>query len=108
MIRVVKLWDEQGVPCGFCCNGHSGYAESGSDIICSAVSALVINTMNSIEAFTDDVCSCKQEQKSGTIEFRIVSKPCKESLLLLDSLFLGLQGIEDEYGKRYLTIFKEV
>ena len=107
MIRVVKLRDEQGNLRGFLCSGHSGYAESGSDIICSAVSALVINTMNSIEAFTDDTCSCRQEQKSGTIEFRIVSNPCKESLLLLDSLFLGLQGIENEYGKKYLTISKE-
>lgn len=108
MIRVVKLRDEQGTLCGFCCSGHSGYAESGSDIICSAVSALVINTMNSIEAFTDDACSCRQEPESGTIEFRIVSRPCRESLLLLDSLFLGLQGIEEGYGKRYLTISKEV
>ena len=104
MIQVVKLKDEHGNLTGFHCSGHSGYAESGSDIICSAVSALVINTMNSIEAFTDDTFSCRQEPESGTIEFNIVTGPCKESLLLLDSLFLGLQGIESEYGKRYLTV----
>jgi uncharacterized protein YsxB (DUF464 family) len=39
---------------GFYSAGHAGYAESGSDIICSAISVLTINTINSIEAFTDD------------------------------------------------------
>ena len=28
---------------GFSCSGHAGYAESGSDIVCAAVSVLVIS-----------------------------------------------------------------
>ena len=35
-------------------NGHAGYADSGEDIVCAAVSVLVINTFNAIERFTDD------------------------------------------------------
>ena len=38
---------------GFRSAGHAGYAEEGSDIICSAVSILTFNTINSIEKFTD-------------------------------------------------------
>ena len=34
--------------------GHAGYAEEGQDIVCAAVSALIINTVNSLETFTDD------------------------------------------------------
>ena len=30
-------------------NGHAGYAEEGQDIICAAVSALIVNTVNSVE-----------------------------------------------------------
>ena len=37
---------------GFYSAGHAGYAESGSDIICSAISVLTINTINSIEALS--------------------------------------------------------
>ena len=33
---------------GFYSAGHAGYAESGSDIICSAISVLTINTINSV------------------------------------------------------------
>ncbi|WP_333683544.1 ribosomal-processing cysteine protease Prp, partial [Enterocloster lavalensis] len=35
-------------------SGHAGYAESGRDIVCAAVSALVLNMANSVEAFTED------------------------------------------------------
>ena len=40
---------------GFSVSGHSGYAESGADIICAAISAVV--TM--AEATINDVCGAK-------------------------------------------------
>ena len=33
----------------FVSKGHAGYAEEGQDIVCAAVSVLVINTVNSLE-----------------------------------------------------------
>ena len=39
---------------GFRVSGHAGYGEQGEDIVCAAISALVINAVNSIEAFTED------------------------------------------------------
>ena len=40
---------------GFSVSGHSGYAESGADIVCAAVTAIV--TM--AEATINDVCGAK-------------------------------------------------
>ena len=40
---------------GFDMSGHAGYDDIGKDIVCAAVSVLVINTLNSIERFTDAV-----------------------------------------------------
>lgn len=37
---------------GFDMSGHAGYDDIGKDIVCAAVSVLVINTLNSIERFT--------------------------------------------------------
>ena len=34
--------------------GHAGFAKRGKDIVCSAVSVLLINTVNSIKCFTED------------------------------------------------------
>ena len=36
----VEFFDHEGRITGFCCSGHSGYAEAGSDIVCAAISAL--------------------------------------------------------------------
>ena len=38
----------------FLSRGHAGYAEEGQDIVCAAVSALIITTVNSLDAFTEE------------------------------------------------------
>ena len=45
----------------FVSKGHAGYAEEGQDIVCAAVSVLVINTVNSLETFTDDQFEVQEE-----------------------------------------------
>ena len=37
----VEFFDQDGRITGFCCAGHSGYADEGSDIVCAAVSTAV-------------------------------------------------------------------
>jgi hypothetical protein len=89
--------------------GHAGYADSGYDIICSAVSVLVINTINSIETFTEDELKIKTDEEKGLIEFKFVKNISEKSTLLMNSLELGLQGIENDYNDGYIKIiFKEV
>jgi uncharacterized protein YsxB (DUF464 family) len=91
----------------FTSSGHAGYAEHGQDIVCAAVSALIINTVNSIEQFTDDVI--KAEEKDGFISFTFQKPITERGTLLMDSLVLGLTEIEHSYKNRYLTIkVKEV
>lgn len=89
--------------------GHAGYAEEGEDIICAAVSALAINFYNSVETFTEDEFEGAAGQEDIQFEFRFTSQISPESKLLMNSLVLGLQNIEKDYGKTYIIIrFKEV
>ena len=78
--------------------------------MCSAVSALVFNAVNSIEHFTDDESSCVSDEEAGEMEFRFRSRPSHDASLLLDSMILGLESIEDsgEYDPYIDIIFKEV
>ena len=47
--------------------------------------------------------------ESGSFEFRFTSDISPESKLLMNSLILGLQNIERDYGKSYINVkFKEV
>ena len=91
-------------------SGHAEYADLGKDIVCAAVSALVINAVNSIEHFTDDESSCVSDEESGRISFRFSHIPSHDASLLLDSMVLGLEQIEDssEYEPYIDMIFKEV
>ncbi len=99
MIKIAIYKNAEHLITGFQVSGHSGYAEAGSDIVCSAVSALVINTINSIQQFTSDQFRLEQDEKTGYIEFHVVSPISNNSNLLLSSLALGLQGISEEYSE---------
>lgn len=90
--------------------GHAGYSEAGSDVVCAAVSVLVINTLNSIERFTSDKISLVSDEETGVIEFRFIRKPSHDAKLLFKSMVLGLQEIEEdsEYEPYIDIIFKEV
>lgn len=91
----------------FTSKGHAGYAEEGYDIVCAAVSALIINAVNSIETFTEDVIEA--EEKDGYVSFRFLKPITERGTLLMDSLILGLTEIEHSYQNRYLTVkVKEV
>ena len=84
-------------------NGHAGFASFGKDIVCSAVSILVINTINSIEQFCEDDFQCISDERSGLIDVTFTSDNSEECRLLMNSLCLGLTNIQTEYAK-YLTL----
>ena len=97
-----------GKYCGLKVFGHAGYEEHGKDIVCSAVSILIINAANSIESFTDDLIF-SDTHEDGTTEMIFCEDISHDTILLMDSLLLGLNQIKDVYGKKYLKIeYKEV
>lgn len=109
MIHVTFFKDSSNQFVGFEFAGHAGADEFGKDIVCAAVSVLVINTVNSIEEFTDDDFICDTDEKSGIIRFHLNGELSKESILLMNSLCLGIQGVLDDDNEKYITLkFKEV
>ena len=109
MVRVTILKTRHGKYAGFNTSGHAEYSE-GPDIVCAACSVLVINTINAIETFTDDLFHVSSNQETGEIRFRFESVPAERSTLLIDSLVLGLQSMEEssEYGPYIDVIIREV
>lgn len=112
MIRVVFYYNSSKLLCGFQISGHSRYSEYGYDIVCSAVSALAINTVNSIKELTRDSIEVKYEDEGGFLQC-ILSKSIqenttKETLILLQALELGITNIQKEYKKNIHISYKEV
>ena len=110
MINVTIFKDSSDVYRGFSLVGHAGYAESGSDIVCAAVSMLATNTVNSIEALTKDKISYNVDEKTGLLTMSFSDKDISaEAKLLADSFILGIQSVMESYGDTYIKIsYKEV
>ena len=84
---------------GFSVSGHSGYAESGADVVCAAVSAVV--TM--AEATINDVCGAKAKVRVKDADARItltLPASCDEEesvQAVLAGMLLTLCSLRDDY-----------
>lgn len=103
MIQVIVKKQKENIM-GFRVEGHSGYASQGLDIICSAVSVLTINCINSVEEFTSDTFVLDTEEERGYIDFSFKTEPSKEAALLLRSWEMGITQISRTYGEQYVLI----
>ena len=110
MTEITFYQTETGDIIGFRSEGHSGYADQGEDIVCAAISALVINTINSINELTDDEMDVDIDEDEGYIDASFFDTPGKEAQLLLKSLALGLTNMEDDEAVTEFidVIFEEV
>ena len=84
---------------GFSVSGHSGYAESGADIVCAAISAVV----SMAEATINDVLGAKAKVRVKEEDARItltlpVSCDEEDSVQsVLAGMLLYLCNLRDEY-----------
>lgn len=92
---------EDGTIDGFSSRGHAGYADPGEDIVCAAVSAITMGTVNSVEVLTGIIM--KSKMKDGFLSARLPklseNTNVEQIQLLLESMQVMLVGIEDEYDK---------
>ena len=112
MINVTVSVDSDHRYHGISFLGHAGYADDhqeGQELVCAAVSALTLNMANSVEHFTDDQFEADEDELSGMFRFRFTGAISPEAALLMNSLVLGLEDIEETYGEPYIKIrFEEV
>lgn len=95
----------QGEWAGFEATGHAGFAEQGSDIVCSAVSALAQTTLLGLTERLQLPVSYEVEE--GKL-YCVLGQPLtntqyEQAALLLDTLLLGLTSMHSGYGG-YLNI----
>lgn len=110
MTEITFYQNETGDIIGFRSEFHAGYADSGEDIVCASISALIINTINAIDELTDDEIDTDIDEEEAYIDASFFDTPGKEAQLLLKALALGLTNIEDdEAATDYIdVIFEEV
>ena len=109
MTEITILKTSEGFFKGFECNGHAGFADYGKDVVCSAISVLTINTINSIDQLTGDQIAVSEDGSAGIISCHFINDISEKTDLLMQSFELGVNSIYKQYGKKYLNIkIKEV
>ena len=84
-------YDSEGRLTGFTVRNH------GSSYVCGAVSMLVLNTVNSIEALTNQPFNCFYNEGGGYIRFALKGRRTSKAGLLLDAMLLGLKSAQQQY-----------
>lgn len=87
---------------GLTVDGHAGYAETGNDILCAAVSALAQGLAHSLSALTEDAISYQFRDGHMDIKYENLSEKGK---LLVDSFFIAISDIQLTYGEEYVQIY---
>ncbi|MEE8815711.1 MAG: ribosomal-processing cysteine protease Prp [Lachnospiraceae bacterium] len=110
MTRVQIFRTKDGHFRSFTCQGHTGYAEEGEDIVCAGVSAIVINTVNCLQDLLhEDIDVDYDAVNGGDITVNFNADPTEKANFLMDCMVHGLEWISSQYGKKYLTYeIKEV
>lgn len=94
MIQATFHMDEKENIMAFKVEGHAGYAPSGRDVVCAAVSALVVGTINGLEVLTDAAFDTAVSHGFTKVD---IKEPTAYSNVLLKSMLLSLEGIQNEY-----------
>ncbi len=101
MINVIVIKEKQTIKT-IEATGHSGYAEHGSDIVCSAVSTLLETLANGL---TEIVKAEVKVVLDETIPHLSVTlnetdrEKCKYAQVLMQSTLLGLKNVAQEFSK---------
>ena len=95
----IVLKKENGIIVSGKVKGHSGYAEEGSDIVCSAVSSVLWCTLNGLESFLGN--KIKISQKEADVSFEIKELSGEEKIkadALLSSMDMFFAELSSQYS----------
>ena len=100
MVTVVVFKNKQNQITRFTVNGHAGFAESGSDIVCAAVTTTAMTAVNGLT----DVAGIAMEPQvaSGHIDCVLpavlTQQERHDADVLLDSMMLTFDNLADLYA----------
>ena len=109
-MTTITFFEKENAFCGFSVKGHSGYADEGSDIVCSAISSCTeMLGFGIAEIFGEKRGSLSINEKTTEISFKIpadMTETENDKWKLLVGMFFGyMTALENSYRK-YIKIKK--
>lgn len=98
MMTKAVFWIDKSDYIGFDLTGHSGNDVAGKDIVCAAISAMTMLTVNTICEVYQQKANTTSDEKKATISFRLESRDIA-SVGLLKGFYEELISLKKEYPK---------
>ena len=101
MINVVVIKEKQTIKT-MEATGHSGYAEEGQDIVCSAVSTLMETLVSGLTEIVKAQVEVKVDESIPLLSVKVNEtdkEKCKLVQVLMSSTLLGLKGVANGFSK---------
>ncbi|MBE3583277.1 MAG: ribosomal-processing cysteine protease Prp [Limnochordaceae bacterium] len=104
MVRVCFWQDQEGRYWGFEAEGHAGWAATGQDIVCAAISALTQATVIGLQRVARLPVESRQNDEQGVLSCRLqpagwTSAQGQSAWLLCETLWQALAEIAEQYPK---------
>lgn len=109
LLTVTFYYNTKSSLYGFVASGESRFESYGEDILAAGVSALAVNTINSLRELTDDQVEEETRRNYASCmlpHLQTKNRASREAITLLKSLELGIDSIQHMYGEEHLTIEK--
>ena len=106
-MTTIRFHRRQGRLLGFTCQGHSGYAEAGEDIVCGAVTSAVRLAECTINDVLHAGAEVSVHEKTATIQLTLPS-PCPNASsceAVIQGLYLYLRELSNE-NPHHITVLE--
>jgi len=105
-VTVIEVYRRGGIPTGLRVYGHSGCAESGSDVVCAAVSVLVQTLHIGLADILGQNPKCKIEEEKALIELHWDNAEVESVRVLSETIARALYETAQSYGSyvKYLEV----
>ncbi len=77
--------------------GHSGYKEKGSDIVCASVSSIFFTTVGAIYAFDEEAIDYQMEDKEKNLMVIEIKKHDQVTETLIQNMMNALKNVMVQY-----------
>ena len=111
MIKVIITKSQSGQIHSFEMKGHADFADHGKDLVCAGASAVSFGAVNAVIALTGITPIIAQKGDGGYLYVEVPSISNSEKAaqiqLILETMIVSLQTIEQDYAKYIKITFKK-
>ena len=108
MTKVNLLTLANGDLVGFRITGHSGFAESGSDIVCASISSAAYMTANTVTEIIKVSAEIDVNEVDGGMLLRVFQKDATACRDILQGFKLHMLALEEQYSDYMIVNNTEV